>query len=407
MFVLEDSIMIQRNFQGTQLSLLGFGTMRLPLSGDGGNGEIDEATVNEMVRFAHENGVNYFDTAYPYHDGESERVLGRVLGQFPRESYYLATKYPGHQISSSYNPQEIFEEQLEKCGVEYFDFYLLHNVYENSIQTYMDSRWGIIDYFIEQKKNGRIRHFGFSSHGNAENLKQFLDKYSDVMEFCQIQMNYIDWSLQDAKTRYELLTERNIPVWVMEPVRGGALAKLPEPSEQKLKALRPEESIAAWAFRWLQTLPNVKTILSGMSSMDQVTDNVKTFATVNPLNSKEIELLYKVASEMKNSLPCTACRYCCAECPQKLDIPALISSYNDMRFSPRINVGMRIEAMPVEKRPSACISCGRCSKMCPQNINIPQAMKEFAEALSKMPSWAEICRQRDEAQKKGKPSALA
>jgi len=403
-FVLEDSIMIQRNFQGTQLSLLGFGAMRLPLSGDGRNTPIDEAAVKEMVRFAYENGVNYFDTAYLYHDGESERVIGRVLGQFPREKYYLATKYPGHQISSSYNPQAIFEEQLEKCGVEYFDFYLLHNVYENSIQTYMDPRWGIIDYFLEQKKNGRIRHFGFSSHGDTDNMKQFLDQYGDVMEFCQIQLNYLDWTLQDAKAKYDLLTERNIPVWVMEPVRGGALAKLPEPSEQKLKAMRPEESVAAWAFRWLQGLPNVKTILSGMSSMDQVIDNVKTFATENPLNPKEIELLYEIASEMKNSLPCTACRYCCAECPQKLDIPALIGSYNEVRFSPGFSVGMRMEAMPAEKRPSACTSCGKCSQMCPQNIDIPQAMKEFAEALSKMPSWTEICRQRDRAQKKEKPS---
>jgi len=394
--------MIQRTFHDMNLSLLGFGTMRLPLSGDGGNAPIDEAAVNEMVRFAYDNGVNYYDTAYPYHDGESERVIGRVLGQFPRESYYLATKYPGHQISSGYNPQAIFEEQLEKCGVEYFDFYLLHNVYENSIQTYLDPHWGIVDYFLEQKKNGRIRHFGFSCHGYTENLKQFLDKYGDVMEFCQLQMNYLDWSLQDAKAKYELLTERNIPVWVMEPVRGGALAKLPKPSEQKLKAMRPEESVAAWAFRWLQGLPNVKMILSGMSNMNQVIDNVKTFTTDNPLKPKENELLYEIASEMKNSIPCTACRYCCAECPQELDIPMLIGHYNEVRFSPRINIGMRMDAVPTDKLSSACISCGKCSKMCPQNIDIPLAMKEFAEALSKMPSWPEICRQRDLAAQKNK-----
>ena len=390
--------MIQRNFQDMNLSLLGFGAMRLPLAGSDGNAPVDENAVNEMICFAHEHGVNYYDTAYPYHNGQSERVIGRVLKQFPRESYYLATKYPGHQISSSYDPQAIFEKQLEKCRVAYFDFYLLHNVYENSIQTYTDPRWGIIDYFLEQKKKGRIRHFGFSSHGYIENLKQFLDQYGNVMEFCQIQMNYLDWSLQDAKAKYELLTERNIPVWVMEPVRGGTLAGLPKPHEQKLKTLRPEESVAAWAFRWLQTLPNVKMILSGMSNMDQVKDNVKTFMTKNSLDSNEIELLYEIASEMKNSLPCTACRYCCAECPKALDIPMLLGHYNEVRFSSVFNIGMRMDAVPAEKLPSACIGCGKCSEICPQNIDIPLAMKEFAEALSKMPSWAELCRKREEAQ---------
>lgn len=391
--------MMKKKFQGIELSNLGFGAMRLPLSVDGRDSEIDESAVNEMVRFAYENGVNYYDTAYPYHAGQSERVMGRVLRQFPRETYYLATKYPGHQISSSYQPNVIFEEQLKKCGVEYFDFYLLHNVYENSIKTYMDTKWGIIDYFLEQKKKGRIRHFGFSSHGNIDNLKEFLDTHGNIMEFCQIQMNYLDWSLQNAKAKYELLTERNIPIWVMEPVRGGALAKLSESGMQKLTAARPKESVAAWAFRWLQALPNVTMILSGMSNMEQVVDNIKTFTKGNPLDLKERELLYEVASEMTDSLPCTACRYCCAECPQKLDIPTLISCYNEVRFSPGFNIGMRIEAMPAEDRPSACISCGRCSKMCPQNIDIPLAMKEFSSALQNMPSWAEVCKQRDREQK--------
>jgi len=173
---------------------------------------------------------------------------------------------------------------------------------------------------------------------------------------------------------------------------------LSKPNEQKLKALRPEESVAAWAFRWLQTLPNVKMILSGMSNLDQVKDNVKTFMTENPLDSNEIELLYEIASEMKNSLPCTACRYCCAECPKALDIPMLLGHYNEVRFSSGFNIGMRMDAVPAEKLPSACIGCGKCSEICPQNIDIPLAMKEFAEALSKMPSWAELCRQREKAQ---------
>lgn len=231
--------MIYSDFQDKTLSLLGFGTMRLPLNSDG---TIDEVQVREMTRYCLEHGVNYFDTAYPYHNGDSERVIGRILSEYPRDSYYLATKYPGHQIlSTGYNPAEIFEEQLAKCGVDYFDFYLLHNVYEKSMETYLDPQWGIIDYFKEQKRLGRIRHLGFSTHAQTKCLKEFLDICGDAMEFCQIQLNYLDWTLQDAKAKYELLTEQGIPVWVMEPVRGGRLAKLSDVNEASLKELRPEE----------------------------------------------------------------------------------------------------------------------------------------------------------------------
>ena len=392
--------MIIKDFNGKQLSLLGFGAMRLPTLADG---TIDEAQVAEMTAYAIGHGVNYFDTAYSYHGGESERVMGKVLSQYPRESYYLATKYPGHQIiSTGYNPAEIFEEQLEKCGVEYFDFYLLHNVYEKSIEVYRDPQWGIIDYFKEQKRLGRIKHLGFSSHAETACLKEFLDEYGADMEFCQIQLNYLDWTLQDAKGKYELLTERGIPVWVMEPVRGGRLAKLSEDDEAKLKALRGEDSIASWGFRFLQGLPNVKMILSGMSNFAQMVDNVKTFTEVEPLSKEETSLLLDIAEGMKDSVPCTACRYCCDGCPVGLDIPALISTYNEMRFSPNVNAAMKIEFLPEEKKPTACIACGQCVKMCPQGIDVPAALKDLNEKLKTLPSWAEICRQREEAAKKGR-----
>lgn len=390
--------MIYNDFQDKNLSLLGFGTMRLPTDKDG---KIDETQVREMTQYAIDHGVNYFDTAYPYHNGESERVIGRVLSEYPRDSFYLATKYPGHQIlSTGYNPAEIFEDQMKKCGVEYFDFYLLHNVYEKSLETYLDPRWGIIDYFKEQKKLGRIKHLGFSCHAQTEGLKTFLDACGEDMEFCQIQLNYLDWTLQDAKTKYELLTERNIPVWVMEPVRGGRLANLSAAEESVLKEFRPDESIAAWGFRFLQNLPNVKMILSGMSNMEQMKDNVKTFSEHKPLSEKEIAALLDIAEGMKDSIPCTACRYCCDGCPMGLDIPMLLATYNEIRFSPAVNVSMRIEFMDEEKKPSACIGCGKCSQICPQNIDIPGAMKDFSEKLSKLPSWAEICRQREAAAKK-------
>ncbi len=391
--------MIYNDFKGKKLSLLGFGAMRLPLLPDE-SGEVDEELVKEMVRYAMEQGVNYYDTAYPYHNAKSEIIIGKALKQFPRESYYLATKYPGHQISESYYPEEIFEEQLKKCGVTYFDFYLLHNVYENSIGTYTDSKWGIVDYFVKQKQLGRIKHLGFSCHGMQNILEDFLNQYGDVMEFCQIQVNYLDWTLQDAKAKYELLASRKIPVWVMEPVRGGKLANLDEESKKRLEKFRPDTSAASWAFRWIQGLTDVKMILSGMSDMEQVRDNVHTFEALNLLTKEEEAVLLEIAEGMKNSVPCTACRYCCGDCPKGLDIPKLLSLYNEMRFSPSFNVGMTIDSMEYDSRPAACIECGRCAKVCPQRIDIPEAMKEFSGMLEKIPHWEEMCRQREEMARK-------
>ena len=390
--------MIYTTFQDKKLSLLGFGAMRLPTNADG---SIDEPQVKEMTRYAMEHGVNYFDTAWPYHGGESERVMGRILAEYPRDSYYLATKYPGHQIlSDGYNPAVIFEEQLRKCGVDYFDFYLLHNVNEKSIETYLDPQWGIIEYFKEQKRLGRIKHLGFSTHAEVKGLKEFLDICGDDMEFCQIQLNYLDWTLQDAKEKYDLLTERGIPVWVMEPVRGGKLAKLTETEEDKLREYRPEASIASWCFRFLQELPNVKMVLSGMSDKAQMRDNVSTFAEYDSLSEEEVNCLLEIAEGMKDSVPCTGCRYCCDGCPMELDIPGFLHTYNEIKVAPSMNAGMRIEFLPEEKKPSACIGCGACSAICPQNIDIPAALSDLTERLTKIPSWREICRQREEAAKK-------
>ncbi len=389
--------MIYSNFEDKKLSLLGFGAMRLPTREDG---SVDEELVRDMTKYAIDNGVNYFDTAFPYHGGHSEIVMGKVLGEYPRDSYYLATKYPGHQISSSYNPAEIFEEQLKKCGVDYFDFYLLHNVYENSMDVYLDPKWGIVDYFKEQKRLGRIKHLGFSTHAQLKGLEEFLDVCGDDMEFCQIQLNYLDWTLQDAKGKYEMLTERGIPVFVMEPVRGGKLVSLEDESEEKLKNLRPEESIPAWCFRFLQGLPNVKMVLSGMSNMEQMVDNVKTFTEEKPLSNQETELVLEIAEGMKNSVPCTACKYCTSGCPMRLDIPGLIATYNEIRFAPVVNSVMHLQALSADKQPTACIACGKCSQICPQGIDIPQVMKDFSEALDKIPRWADICRQREEEAKR-------
>ena len=384
--------MIYSEFQGKQLSLLGFGAMRLPVC----DNEIDVALVEKMVAYAMENGVNYFDTAYPYHGGMSERVMGKVLGKYPRESFYLADKFPGHQTLESYDPALIFEEQLRRCGVEYFDFYLLHNVYEKSMGIYLDPQYQILEYFKEQKRLGRIKHLGFSTHAQLDTMARFLEICGEDMEFCQIQLNYLDWTLQNGKEKCELLAKYNIPVWVMEPVRGGKLANFENPD---LKAARPDDSIASWGFRFLQNIPGVKMILSGMSNMDHVTDNVKTFAQPDPLSEKELEMVLNIAESMKNAIPCTGCRYCCDGCPMGLDIPTMMSICSDIRFAPVVNSVMMIQALPEEKQPSACVACGKCTQICPQGIDIPAVMKELAERLESIPSWEVICQQRIQEQK--------
>ncbi len=392
--------MIYRDFQDLKLSALGFGTMRLPLDPDN---SIDEPQVFEMTDYALANGVNYFDTAYPYHASKSEIVIGKALARHPRDSFFLATKYPGHQLADSYNPAEIFEEQLRKCGVDYFDFYLLHNVCEISIPVYEDPRWGIIDYFLEQKAKGKIRHFGISSHALPDNLEKFLDAHGQNIEFCQIQLNYLDWTLQNAKRKYEILTERGIPVWVMEGLHGGRLCNLSEEELARLNVLRPDETAAGWAFRWLQRLPNVTMILSGMSSMQQMKENIATFETSAPLTDEEDKVLADIAEGMKNALPCTSCRYCCAGCPMELDIPMLINAYNDARLHPKsFTVPMMLDTLPEEKLPSACIGCGQCAMVCPQKIDIPKAMSDFSELIPKLPNWAKLCEERAAAAKAAK-----
>ncbi len=375
--------MIYRNFQDMRLSGLGMGAMRLPVI-DGDDSRIDETKTQAMVDYAMEQGVNYYDTAWGYHDGHSETVMGKALSRYPRESYYLATKFPGYDLSNMDKMEEIFEKQLEKCGVEYFDFYLFHNVCEMNIDAYLDEKYGIYEYLMKQKEAGRIRHLGFSAHGNLDVMKRFLDAYGKDMEFCQIQLNFLDWTFQGAKEKVELLKEWNIPVWVMEPLRGGKLAKLAAEDEKALKALRPEENIPAWAFRFLQSVPGVTMVLSGMSNLQQMQDNIHTFAEDKPLTEKEMDTLLQIADGMvkKIVLPCTACHYCTSHCPQGLPIPELLALYNEHCFTEGGFIApMALSAYPQEKLPSACIGCRSCEAVCPQQIKISEAMADFAQKL--------------------------
>ena len=375
--------MMYRDFQDVKLSALGMGAMRLPVV-DGDDSKIDEAAAFAMVDEAMARGVNYYDTAWGYHNGNSELVMGKALARHPREKFYLATKFPGYDLSNMGKVEEIFEKQLEKCQVEYFDFYLFHNVCEMNIDAYLDPKYGTYDYLLAQKKNGRIRHLGFSAHGDYDVMKRFLEAYGKDMEFCQIQLNYLDWDFQDAKRKVELLNQWNIPVWVMEPLRGGKLASLAPEDEAKLKALRPDEGIPAWAFRYLQSIPSVVVTLSGMSNMEQMKENIATFETDKPLNETELETLHAIAQGMvkKIVLPCTACHYCTSHCPQGLDIPNLLSLYNEHCFTQGGFIApMALSAIPADKQPSACIGCRSCEAVCPQGIKISEAMADFTAKL--------------------------
>lgn len=375
--------MIYRDFQDIKLSALGMGCMRFPVC-EGDYNKIDKDAVRQMVAYAIEKGVNYFDTAWGYHNGNSESVMGEILSEYPRERYYLATKFPGYDLDNMDQVETIFEAQLKKCKVEYFDFYLFHNVCELNIDAYLDPKYGVYDYLIEQKRNGRIRHLGFSVHGTLDTTKRFLDAYGKDMEFCQIQLNWLDWKMQNAKAKVDLLKELNIPIWVMEPVRGGKLAAIEPEYEAILKELRPTASVVEWAFRFLQSIPEVTVTLSGMSNLEQLKENIATYEIDNHLNKSEIKTLFDIAHAMtsKNTLPCTACRYCTSHCPKELDIPSLIELYNEHTYSGGgFLAPMAIEALNDDKKPSACLGCRACEAVCPQNIKISEMMTDFVEKL--------------------------
>jgi len=386
---------IYKQFQDLQLSTLGMGNMRLPIAGQ--KGPIDREKAREIIAYAYQNGVNYFDTAYRYHDGESEEVVGEALKAFPRDTWYLATKMPGHMMNfqngklgfQGYlagleisSPAAIFEEQLKKCGVEYFDFYLLHNLNETSYDLYTNEDLGMVEYLLEEKKAGRIRHLGFSTHARPETIERFLNRY-DCFEFAQIQLNYLDWTLQDAKRKYEILVEHNLPVIVMEPCRGGRLTNLDPQTTAMLKEARPNDSIASWAFRFLQNLPGVQVTLSGMSTMEQLKDNLGTFSQPTEWTREDAALINQVVATLVNLVPCTACRYCCEACPQGLDIPKLISIYNEMSFDASPGLNFTLASLTPQEMPMNCIGCGACKALCPQEIEIPEIMTNLSEAIQR------------------------
>jgi hypothetical protein len=381
-------IVYYKKFQDIELSRLGMGNMRLPTVGGSPMGPVDEVKAQEIIDFVYAQGVNYYDTAYMYHNGNSEKFLGKALKKYPRESYYLADKMPGFMLEPGQVPADIFEEQLRRCDTDYFDFYLCHNVNESSVDVYNDEKLGIIPYLIEQRRLGRIKHLGFSSHSEPATLQAFLDKW-DCFEFVQIQLNYLDWTLQDAKQQYEIISAHGLPVWVMEPCRGGRLASLTDEANAVLKGAAPDKSIASWAFRWVQSLPNVQVVLSGMTQLDQAQDNIATFAEYKPLTDAEQATLQKALDMFKDkvNVPCTKCHYCDG-CPMGLKIPDLLAMYNEYCIDPGPRNLMEVTELPKSEQPGSCVACGKCASHCPQSIDIPGVMSKFADIIETSPAPA-------------------
>ncbi|MBR2262755.1 MAG: aldo/keto reductase [Firmicutes bacterium] len=388
--------MYYKEIAGVKVSALGMGNMRLPVI-DGQESQIRQDKAEEIIDYAMSHGINYYDTAYRYHGGQSERFIGQALKKYPRDSFLLASKFPGHMMVKKENgvvgftsglagwPDNtvagVFAEQLEKCQVDYFDFYLLHNVSEKSLVIYDDPELQVIEFMKQKKAEGRIRHLGFSSHASSPaTIDDFLTRYEGVFDFVQIQLNYLDWKLQDAKGKYDVITKHGLKVVVMEGVRGGRLAKLPDEQMAKLQAVHPEDSAARWALRWLQGLPEVSVVLSGMTTLEQIQENVETFAAPAPLDQAEKDLLTEVADSMLNWVPCTACRYCTEGCPMELEIPKIIAAYNGVKNGDHM-ARYDLDAADPSMDPRRCIGCGACAGICPQNIDIPGIMVDFPELL--------------------------
>ncbi len=376
--------MYYNKFQDLELSALGLGCMRLPVI-DGDDSKIDEVRVQEMIDYAMANGINYFDTAWGYHGGQSEVVVGEALSKYNREDFYLADKFPGYDLDTFNHIEEIFEKQLEKCKVDYFDFYLMHNVCEMNIDKYLDDEIGLFDYLMKQKELGRIKHLGFSTHGTPETIMKFLRKYGKDMEFCQIQLNYLDFEFQSANLKVEILNSAGIPIWVMEGLRGGKLAKSCLGGERMLSKSRPEYTPVNWAFAFLESIPDVTVTLSGMSDIEQLKENIEFYDEKKTLEDEEIGMLLTAAhfsTTGKDTVPCTGCRYCTQYCPKGLEIPRILELYNEHAYSDGGFIApMALAAFDEDKLPSACIGCGACRKVCPQQIDIPGTMKKFTELL--------------------------
>lgn len=395
---------------GEKVSLLGYGCMRWPMKkGEDGKDHIDQEAVNEMVDYAYRNGVNYYDTSPAYLQGQSEEAAGIALSRYPRESYYIATKLSNFNNFSREAGLKMYRDSQKALRTDYFDYYLLHAIgtsgFEGFEERYINN--GLLDFLLEEREAGHIRNLGFSFHGRKEVFDQFMalhEKYH--WDFVQIEMNYVDWEHAkvpenvNADYLYEELAKRNIPATIMEPLLGGRLAKLPDAIAEKMKEREPQMSIASWAFRFCGSYPNILTVLSGMSSMDPLIENVETFSHFKPLNDEEKAFLMEMANLMEDypTVPCNACSYC-MPCPYGIDIPTIFRHYNDHVNSGEIAQSCEQDhfqrlkrrylvsydrAVETVRQADHCIGCGQCRPKCPQSIDIPRALRHIDRYVEKL-----------------------
>lgn len=365
----------KRKFRDTEVSLLGLGAMRLPCKTPikrEANPLIDYKKGQELVDAAYNNGVNYFDTAYMYHAGKSEKFIGTALKKYPRDSYFLADKLPIWMCPKKSDMEKVFRKQLERTGHDYFDFYLLHSLNKENYEKC--EKFGAYDFVLEKQREGKIKNIGFSFHGTIEDLKKIVSEHK--WDFAQIQMNYLDWKNQNAEEQYRILTDAGIPVIVMEPVRGGKLAEVSTDIEEMFKKAKPESSAASWAIRFVASHPNVMTILSGMNALEQLNDNISTLTDFVPMTDTELNICQNAAAMMNKSeiIPCTGCDYC-ADCPKDIKISTIFAVYNKLKTGEYTAEQAKSEYGKMDASADTCIGCGKCASHCPQSIRIPELMK--------------------------------
>ncbi len=364
---------------GIDTSLLGYGCMRFPTK----DGNIDEVEAEKLLDTAYNSGVNYFDTAYPYHGGQSEPFVGKILDKYPRESYYLATKLPCWLVHSLDDAKKLFESQLERLHKDYIDFYLLHALNKQRFDEMV--QFGVIDYLEAEQAAGRIKYLGFSFHAPYEVFEEILNFRK--WDFCQIQLNYMDTDEQAGMKGYALSEKLGVPLIIMEPVKGGSLATLPEEITGELKSLKPDASIASWALRWVGSLPNVKVVLSGMTTMDQLTDNLKTFESFEPLNAEEENAVTALAKTIRSRVfnGCTGCAYC-VPCPAGVKIPYNFKIWNEYgmyRNKGSVSWTWKNDIDDASKAKN-CIKCGKCEEVCPQSIHIRDDLETLQKTLDEL-----------------------
>ena len=373
---------VRRKFDNTTMPLIALGCMRLPMR----DGKIDMVELDKMVEYAMAHGANYFDTAYMYVDGKSENAIGEVLKKYPRESFILTDKNPAYLVNSSSDVHKLFNEQLKKCQVEYFDNYMVHNINKNTIRNYRDN--DMYGELLKLKKEGKIKHLGFSFHGDPKMLREVISEHK--WDFCQLQLNYLDWEVVNADELYQIADEAGVPVIVMEPLRGGVLCNLPEKAANHLKEKCPNDTQASFGLRWIAGKERVFTILSGMSNLQQLKENVDTFVNYREITPEEEKVGLELAHIIQSggAISCTACRYCMEVCPRGINIPAIFGLYNMYKGSTAANAAFMFvynyNALKEEQRADKCIECRLCIKNCPQDLQIPKLLKEVDKTVKEV-----------------------